>query len=243
VPRIDNVYLHLAGIVIDRDSRHAYVTANGSSQIIRVDTRTFQIVGRVDLGPNRDPQSIGLCDDKLVVANGAGRSLSVVETARGTVEEIPLNGIAIRAVCSIDARYAFVTLYDTREVVRYEFATGAMTRMPLPKDAAGPGQLAFTADGKRLYVLDQGSIMGRPAGEKIYELDPLTGAVRASIKVGHVPRALTLSADGKTAYTSNYYDANISVVDLATRRTVATVPIGIAPFGIGTWQDSGGLVP
>jgi YVTN family beta-propeller protein len=243
VPRIDNVYLHLSGIVIDRDSRYAYITANGSSQIIRVDARTFQVVGRVDLGANRDPQGIAACDDKLLVANGAGRSLSVVETGRGTVEEVPLNGIAIRAVCSGDARFAFVTLYDTREVVRYEFATGAITRMPLPKDAAGPGQLALTGDGKRLYVLDQGSIIGRPPGEKMYQLDPLTGAVRTTIKVGHVPRALVLSADGKTAYTSNYYDANISVVDLATRRTVATVPIGTAPFGIGTWQDGGELVP
>jgi YVTN family beta-propeller protein len=134
-------------------------------------------------------------------------------------------------------------MYDTREVVRYEFATGAITRMPLPKDAAGPGQLAFSSDGKRLYVLDQGSVMGRLPGEKMYELDPQTGVVRATIKVGRVPRALVLSDDGKTAYTSNYYDANISVVDLATRRLVATVPIGIAPFGIGTWQDSGGLVP
>lgn len=243
VPRIDNVYLHLSGVVIDRESRFAYITANGSSQIIRVDARTFQIVGRVDLGPNRDPQGIGICDDKLLVANGAGRSLSVVEAGRGTVEEVPLNGIAIRAVCSNDARYAFVTLYDTREVVRYEFATGAITRMPLPNDAAGPGQLAFSRDGKRLYVLDQGSIMGRPPGEKMYELDPRTGAVRATIKVGRVPRALVLSDDGKTAYTSNYYDANISVVDLAARRAVATVPIGVAPFGIGTWQDGTQLVP
>jgi YVTN family beta-propeller protein len=243
VPRIDNVYLHLSRVVIDQDSRYAYITANGSSQIIRMDARTYQVLGRVDLGANRDPQGISTCGDKLLVANGAGRSLSIVETGRGTAEEVPLNGVAIRAVCSGDARYAFVTLYDTREIVRYEFATGAIMRMPLPKDAAGPGQLAFTLDGKRLYVADQGSIMGQPVGDRIYELDPQTGAVLAVIKVGRVPRALALSDDGKTAYTSNYYDANISVVDLAARRAVATVHIGIAPFGIGAWQDREPLVP
>jgi YVTN family beta-propeller protein len=236
VPRIGDAYLHLSGLVIDRDSRYAYVLANGSSQIIRVDARTYQIMGRVDLGANRDPQAVEACDDKLLVANGAGRSLSVVETARGTAEEVPLDGVAIRAVCSSDARYAYVTLYDNREIVRYEFATGGITRMPLPKDAIGPTQLAATRDGKRLYVLDQGTLMGRPAGDRLYELNPLTGAVRATIKVGHAPRALVLSDDGKTAYVSNYYDANISVVDLVTR-AAATVPIGIAPFGIGVWQN------
>jgi YVTN family beta-propeller protein len=243
VPREDSTYLHLSGIVIDRDSRFAYVTASGSSQIIRLDVQARKILGRVDLGPNRDPLGLSICEDKLLVANGAGQSLSVVEAGRGTVEEIPLNGVAIRAVCSPDGRYAMVTLYDTREVVRYEFATGALTRWALPKDAIGPGQLSFSADGKRLYVLDQGSIMGRLAGEKIYELDPRNGAVRAAIKVGHVPRALQLSDDGTTAYTSNYYDANISVVDLATRRQVTTVPIGIAPYGIGVWRRGEALVP
>ena len=235
-------YLHLSGVVIDRDSRYAYVTANGSSQIIRVDAQTYQVVGRVDLGANRDPQGIETCDDKILVANGAGRSLSVVEVARGTVEEVPLNGVAIRAVCSSDSRFAYVTLYDTREIARYEFATGGITRMPLPKEAIGPSQLAFSRDGRRLYVLDQGTLMNRPAGNKMYELDPQTGAVRAAITVGHAPRGLVLSEDGKTAYTSNYYDANISVVDLVTRRVVATVATGIAPNGIGVWQNSERLV-
>ena len=243
VPSIDGIYLHLSGIVIDRDSRFAYVTANGSSQIVRVDVQTHQVLGRVDLGANRDPQGIAICDDKLLVANGAGRSLSVVGAARGTVEEIPLNGVAIRAVCSSDARFAYVSLYDTREIVRYEFATGGITRMPLPKEAIGPTQLALSPDGRRLFVLDQGTVMNRPPGDKMYELDPQTGVVRAAITVGRAPRGLVLSDDGKTAYTANYYDANISVVDLATRRAVATVATGTAPYGIGAWRGGERLIP
>jgi DNA-binding beta-propeller fold protein YncE len=243
VPSIDGNYVHISQITIDRDSRYAYVIANGSSQIVRVDVQTREIMGRVDLGANRDPQGVETCEDRLLVANGAGRSLSVVDATRGTAEEVPLDGLAIRAVCSGDARFAYVTLYDTREIARYEFATGGITRMPLPKQAIGPTQLALTRDGRRLYVLDQGTVLNRPAGDKLYELDPQTGAVRAAITVGRAPRGLVLSEDGKTAYTSNYYDAGISVVDLVARRTVATVPTGIAPNGIGVWQGGVSLIP
>ncbi len=243
IPRIDGIYVHLTSIVIDRDSRYAYVTANGSSQIIRLDVPTRQVLGRVDLGANRDPLGIGTCDDKLLVANGAGRSLSIVETGLGTVEEVPLEAVAVRAVCSSDGRFAYVSLFDTREVARYEFATGAVVRMPLPKTAIGPTQLAVSRDGRRLYVLDQGTLLYRPPGNTMYELDPQTGAILAAIPVGRAPRGLVLSVDGKTAYTSNYYDGNVSVVDLASRRVTASVAIGTAPNGIGVWRGGEGLVP
>ena len=243
VPTFDGNSVHLSEVVIDRDSRYAYITASGSSQIVRVDVQTRKIMGRVDLGANRDPQGIGICDDRLLVANGAGRSLSVVDATRGTVEEVPLEGVAIRAVCSGDARFAYVAVYDSREVVRYEFATGGIKRMPLPADAIGPTHLAMDGDGRRLYVLDQGTYMGRAAGDKMYELDPQTGAVTAAITVGRAPRGLVLTDDGKTGYTSNYYDGNISVVDLSARRVVASVPTGRAPNGITVWQNGEQLVP
>ena len=241
VPSLDGQGVHLSSVVIDKDSRFAYIAANGASQIVRVDVQTRALAGRVDLGANRDPQSIRICDDKLVIANGAGQSLSVVEIARGTAEEVPLGGVAIQAVCSADGNSVYATVYDKKEVVRYEFATGSITHLPLPADAVGPSQLALTADGKRLYVLDQGTLMGRALSDKMYELDPQTGASKATITVGRSPRGLMLSEDGKLAYTANLYDGNISVVDLATRKVVTSVVTGTAPFGIGLWQ-AGALV-
>jgi YVTN family beta-propeller protein len=242
VPKLDSTHLHLVQVAIDRDSRFAYVVANGTSQVVRVDMETRQIVGRVDLGLNRDPQSLSLCDDRAVVANAAGRSLSVVDLTRGTVEEVPLDGVAVRAVCSADGAFAYATVYDRKEVVRYEFATGALTRWPLPKTAAGPTQVSLSVDGKRLYVLDQGTMLNWPNGDKLYEVDAQNGKVRATIQVGRAPRGLVLSGDGKTAYTANYYDAGITVVDLASRKAVATVRTGIAPNGVGVWVNPEPLV-
>lgn len=241
VPSLDGTGVHLSSVVIDKDSRFAYIAANGASQIVRVDVQTRTLAGRVDLGANRDPQSIQICDDKLVIANGAGQSLSVVEMSRGTAEEVPLGGVAIQAVCSNDARFVYATVYDKKEVVRYEFATGAITHLPLPAEAVGPSQLALSTDNKKLYVLDQGTLMGRALSDKMFELDPQTGAAKATITVGRSPRGLVLSEDGKLAYTANLYDGNISVVDLATRKVVASVVTGTAPHGIGVWQ-AGALV-
>jgi YVTN family beta-propeller protein len=77
----------------------------------------------------------------------------------------------------------------------------------------------------------------------MYELDVPTGAVQAAVTVGRAPRGLVLSDDGKTMYTSNYYDGNISVVDLSTRRVVTKVPTGRAPNGITVWRNGEPLVP
>jgi YVTN family beta-propeller protein len=235
VPSLDGLGVHLTSVVIDPESRYAYVAANGASQVVRVDVQARKLAGRVDLGANRDPQSISMCADKLVIANGAGRSLSVVETSRGTAEEVPLGGVATRAVCSRDGEAVYVALFENKEVVRYEFATGAITRMALPATAIGPSQVALSPDGRKLYVADEGILLGRPVSDKLYELDAKTGAVRFAMTVGRAPRGLALSDDGTTAYTSNYYDGNISVIDLTTHRVVASVASGTAPLGIGVW--------
>jgi YVTN family beta-propeller protein len=238
VPSLDTGMVHVSGIVIDRESQFAYVTATAANQIIKIDARTFEVVGRVDLGPGREPDDITICGSDLVVANGfGGKSLSVVSTQTGAVDEVPLKGVPLQITCSADGRFAWASLFDTREVVRYELATGALTRIALPEGAQGPVQLLLTPDERRLYVCDQGTFFGRMPSDKLYEIDVATAKVMGEITVGRGPTGIVLTEGGSRAFVTSFLSASVSVVDMAKRRVApAAITVGTGPKGIGYWQ-------
>ncbi len=79
--------------------------------------------------------------------------------------------------------------------------------------------------------------LGRPASTRLYEMiDVARSAVSAEIRVGRAPHGVVVSADGKYAYVTNVWDANVSVVDLATRKEIVTVGVGDGPNGISYWN-------
>lgn len=232
--------LHVAHVVLDAASRYAYVSAKETSQVLRIDATTRMVVNRYDLGAGRGPHGMRLCGDRLYVADMEGRSLSVIEPATGSVREVPVGGVAVQTACALGGRYVFASLYDTREVVRLEVATGTLTRIALPAGAQGPVQLYPAPDG-RLYVCDQGLLLDRPASNKLFEIDARAATVTATIEVGRGAHGVVLSEDGQMAFVTNTADDTVSMVDLAARRSVATIAVGDAPNGIAHWHVTGGM--
>lgn len=232
--------LHLAHVVLDAASRYAYLSANEANQVLRIDVATRRVVNRYDLGAGRAPHGMRFCGEQLYVANMDGRSLSIVDPATGAVREVPVGGVAVQTACALGGRYVFASLYDTREVVRLEVATGALTRIALPSGAQGPVQLYPAPDG-RLFVCDQGLLLDRPASNKLFEIDARAATVSATIEVGRGAHGVVLSEDGQTAFVTNTSDDTVSMVDLAARRAVATIAVGDAPNGIAHWHVTGGM--
>ncbi|MBI5514603.1 MAG: hypothetical protein HY909_12585 [Deltaproteobacteria bacterium] len=232
--------LHLAHVVLDAASRYAYVSANEASQVLRIDANIRQVVARYDLGAGRGPHGMRFCGDRLYVANMGGRSLSVIDPAVGSVREVPVGGVAVQTACAAGGRYVFASLYDTREVVRLDVASGALVRVALPAGAQGPVQLYPGRDGM-IFVCDQGILMSRPASNLLFELDAERAEVLATVEVGRGAHGVVLSDDGATAFVTNVADDTVSVVDTASRRAVATVAVGRAPNGIAHWHVSGGM--
>src|SRR5208282_2015448 len=52
------------------------------------------------------------------------------------------------------------------------------------------------------------------------------------IAVGHVPRGLSLSSDGKQIYVANSWTDTISVIDAAKLETIRTVATGFEPISV-----------
>src|SRR5438128_367301 len=95
-----------------------------------------------------------------------------------------------------------------------------------PGGTRGPSALAFSADGKTLYVAEQDE-------GAIAVLDPGSGKLLASIPSGgKEPTALALSADGKTLAVTNSFSGSLGILDTEKRSLRAGMPIPGGPWGV-----------
>ncbi len=60
--------LHVAHVVLDNESKYAFVTAKESDQVIQVDASTFQVLRKFDLGTGHSPHGLRYSNGKLYVA-------------------------------------------------------------------------------------------------------------------------------------------------------------------------------
>ncbi len=233
--------LHVAHVVLDATSKRAYVTANEGNSVFEIDAETKAITRTIDLGADRGPHGARFCGDSLYVAGMKSKTLIIIDPVSGSTSEVDLGGVAVQTACTPDGTYVFATLYDTKEVVRYEIATKKLDRVALPGDAQGPVQLYPSPDSATLWVCDQGLLEGRPASNKLFRVDAAKLQISGAVEVGSGAHGVVVSDDGALAYVTNLADNTVSVVDTAGMKAIATVPVGTKPNGISHWHRSGGM--
>ncbi len=233
--------LHLAHVVLDDACEFAYATATDSSQVVEVDAKNFEVSRRFNLGAGHSPHGLRYFDGRLFVANLEAQSLSILTVATGALTDVPVGGVAVQAAVMPDGKYVLVSLYDTKEVVRYDLASGDLVRIALPAGSLGPIQLYPTPDSKQLLVCDQGGLNGDPWSDKVHFIDVENTSVSATIQVGSGAHGVVVSNDGRFAFVTNLNDDSVSVIDIASKTVVATIPVGDSPNGIGFWWKTGGM--
>ncbi len=232
---------HLAHVVLDKESKYAFVTAKESNQVIEVDASTYQVLRKFELGAGHSPHGLRYSNGKLYVANMGSKSMSVISIFTGKITDIPLEGMVVQTAVTQDEKYIFASLYDTKEVIRYDLQSEQITRIPLPTEAQGPIQLYATPDSKLLYVADQGELMERPVSNKVFVIDIANAKVIRTIQAGNKSHGVVVSEDGKTVYVTNSLDNTVSIIDVATQKVTGTVPVGKSPNGISYWFETGGM--
>ncbi|MBI3204314.1 MAG: YncE family protein [Myxococcales bacterium] len=233
--------LHVAHVVLDPASKHAYVTANEGNRVIEIDAETRAVTRTIDLGAGSGPHGARFCRDRLYVAGMSSKSLIVVDLAKGTSTEVDLGGVAVQTACTPDGKFVLASLYDTKEVVRYEIDTQKLARVALPAGSQGPVQLYPSPDSGTVWVCDQGMLEGRPASNKLYAVDVGQAKVSGTVEVGSGAHGVVVSDDGALAYVTNVADDSVSVVDTAALSVVATISVGTKPNGISHWHRTGGM--
>jgi len=95
----------------------------------------------------------------------------------------------------------------------------------LNEEYLSPLNITVSPEGDRLYVTAQD-------GNALLIVDPDQRKVISKIDVGIFPHSVVLSKDAKTAYVSNQWSYNISVIDLEDNLVKDTLIAGIGPAGM-----------
>jgi YVTN family beta-propeller protein len=100
----------------------------------------------------------------------------------------------------------------------------------LPQPAAGgtrgPSALAFSADGKRLFVAEQDE-------NDVAVIDTTTGAPIAHIPSGgEQPAAIALAPDGRTLVVANVFSGTVGIVDIESHALRGQVALPGEPSGV-----------
>lgn len=86
-----------------------------------------------------------------------------------------------------------------------------------------------TAASESVTVIDVPNLLGYVRTRRepfVNDLSASANYVVARIPVGHNPRGLLLSKDGKLLYVANRLDDNVSVIDTAKNQVVSTIDLG-----------------
>jgi YVTN family beta-propeller protein len=116
----------------------------------------------------------------------------------------------------------------------------------------GPVEASFAPDGKHLWVSNYsmygpgfhspGDDVCSPASGHdrsfLYRIDTTTWEIDGATLVGSVPKYVQATPDGKHVLVTNWCSYDVSVVDTATLKQIARIPVGRYPRGIVVTADS-----
>ncbi len=139
----------------------------------------------------------------------------------------PLSPVAL--VADRDGGSLFVACATGQKVLRVDLRTGQVT--VTVSLLAPPTGLTLAADGSSLFVT-----CARPRSV-VCVVDPVRGAMTATMPAGHTAGAPVPSPDGKTLYVCNRFDNDVSFLDLARRKEVRRVKVRREPVAAAVTPD------
>ncbi len=190
------------------------------------------------------------------------RRLSLLETIGGHISPKSVAASDTGLVFAQNMMYTHtVTVYDSQgQLVKTIPDTVEMSQFGIPGHPGithgAPVEAAFTPDARYVYVSNYsmyGSGFGpegsddctpesaRAAGDTdsyVYRIDVKTLTIDQVIRVGLVPKFLIVTPNGRYLLVSNWCSYDLSVVDIATHREIARLPIGPYPRGLAVSPES-----
>lgn len=222
------------------DGVTAYVTLQGSDQVVGIALSTQQIISRIDVGDA--PAGLTLWGDFLYVTHfwsgeisliylPQGRVIQTVSTGSDTalfqnLEPDITRGIAYLPQTRLNAQNRALT-YDSAafpvvNVVNMRDMSIVRERRIALDTADRPVNMPFAAAldrfAQRLYVADAGS-------DSISVIDLNTGLARAHIPVGANPRGVVLNVDNTELYVHSALDGTVTTINTRTLAVTDVLPI------------------
>src|SRR5262245_34515173 len=231
---------HPNNMAVGKDGRRVYVgIIQEPGGVDVVDTTSLQKVKTV---PTKGTihNAYVTPDGKYVVAGSIqGKTINVIdaktEEPAWTIElDLGIRPMTFNTNPDGSTKWIFAQLTGFNGFAVVDFATRKEIHriknpdLPPGKETVSAGSdpshgMAVTADGKTLVVCSR--LNNYLYAYSLPDLKPLGGAELGGKGAGWV----TLTPDGKTAYVANPVTNDVSVVDIATMKEVARIPVGAVP--------------
>jgi YVTN family beta-propeller protein len=196
------------------------VAVNGEDKVAFVDTAKLAVVATVGIGK---PHTIGVSPDgkaAYVSSQVPGHfAVAIIDLAGRTVlRTVPLDKTPRDLEYSFDGKVYFTEAGANAVMVLDPASDKIVAEIPT-------GVSPHYVNHPRNTMFGMAIVQG--PGELLL-FDPKTGKPVRSIKVGDQPHWLAVSGDGKTAYVTNEGSNTLSIVDIASGKTV-TIAVGNQP--------------
>jgi YVTN family beta-propeller protein len=227
------------GVAYDAPNGRVYVgNAVGSDNITVIDGSTGATVGSIPLA--EDPQGIAYdsANGEMFVADDYLGALAVNDTSNQVAGAFPLAGGSSTEAWLVavdpasDRVYVATTTGANGSVTALDGSSGAVLGS---FGVADPGGLATDPTSARVYVTSDSS-------NAVEVFDGSTLTELASIPVGSDPQGIAYDRSNGYLYVANDDStnlngtssgvANVTVLDPATGRAVASIPVGLVPGGV-----------
>ena len=214
-------------IAFSPSGTYAYMTNQGSNNVIIINTASNTITGVITAGFN-SPEGVAISPSGTYayVTNSGSNNVVIINTTTNTVVNSITSGFSVPhyVAFSPSGTYAYVTNCNTPcgnniagNVVIINTATNSVTDS-ITSGFTNPTGVAFSPDGSYAYVVNSYT------GNVVY-INTATNTVINSINVGSNPVGVAFSPSGTYAYVShNYYAGPLGVIDTATNTVTAQVP-------------------
>ncbi|MDZ4268649.1 MAG: hypothetical protein U1D00_23675, partial [Mycobacterium sp.] len=203
----------------------------------------------------------------VYVTSALGDSITVIDTATGTVETtIPVSN-STGVVITPDGTRAYVTA-SGGVVSVVDTASNTVTTTVSLNDASGG--IAVSPDGTQVYVsrgdgvisvidtatntesgsfglnqVPENDIVFSPDGTRAYVADVLgvsvidtsTTEVVTLIEAGSNSIGLAINGDGSRIYVTDLSDNTVNVIDTTSNAVIATIPVGTSPDPVAISPD------
>ena len=223
----------LASTMLDQMNHNAIFSADDSEvwttqmtmggKVLVLDAGTLKTKASIDVGDM--PAEVAFSrDGKLAfAANGMSNSVSIIDTAtKRVIKSVDVAADPVLPSLGDDGKM-YVDSEEGKEVAVIDPASQSVTLRY--KLGFTPGMARTAPGGTELWITDgdNGKVVFNMVGQdmKMGEVATGTGA-----------HGIAFSADGKTGYVTNQTAGTLSVVDVASHKVTATIPVGQKPNGL-----------
>ncbi len=223
---------------------YAYIPNSNLDTVSVIRTSDNVTIENIPVG--KEPYGVAVSPDGnyVYVTNRGDNTVSVVNTSDNEVTEtVTVGGKPAGIAASPDGQYIYVANYsdDTLSVISVDGDENNVVTATLAT-GDGPFGVAVEPDGEYVYVTNRNANT-----VSVISADKNT----ATVTVGQEPVGITSDPDGDYVYVANSADNTLSVISIQgsnqdeddededddDNRVVATVSVGISPWGVAVNQD------